>query len=357
MTTNFEDWYTKRVRVICHIAFWLIVSLLYYLNYRRLGGDYTWIYIVKEVVVTTVMFYSISWIISQWTARGRFYPLLLFLVAGYVWWASLTYAVSYVVYHHVERDDTYFDTYLDLVLGGGFFSLFSVEMFPVFVLDYIFLVSIPVSPKLVKSLMDQANKKTRLERDHLAMELNFLKAQISPHFLFNTLNSIYRMAEKNDPLTSGTVFRLAGMMRYLLYESQDDKVLLEKELAFISAYIDLVKIKYGGNVRLEVHISPVTAPYRVTPHLLIPFVENALKHGPERSRKNAWVTIDFNLEDDRLTFKVANGVHPHIEKSPVGGVGLANVRKRLDLHYPRNYDLQIEETETAYYVNLMIKLK
>jgi two-component system, LytTR family, sensor kinase len=339
-----------------HVVFWIIISTLAYLTYRRVGGDYVWIFVVKEITVTMTLFYAVSWVIHKGLHVGNLYRVIGFYMLGYIWWVSMTYVVCYIVQHHFERKDNYFDLYLNLVLDGGYFGLFTFRKTVELVLDYIFIVTLTVGPKLVKSYVDQSNQKTRLERDNLAMELNFLKSQVSPHFLFNTLNSIYRMSEKGDSKTPDTIYRLSGMMRYLLYEAKDEKLLLQKETQFIEDYVMLVKMRYNDSVRIELLMEEVNEPYRIIPLLLIPFVENAFRHGPEQSRKGTWVRIELRIIDEKLHFHVSNGVNRAVKKAEIGGVGMENVVKRLKLHYAGRHDLQVRETDNAYYVDLEIQL-
>lgn len=195
------------------------------------------------------------------------------------------------------------------------------------------------------------------ERDLLEMELNFLKSQISPHLLFNVLNSIYRMSEQNDPKTPDTVLQLSNLMRYVLYEGKDDEIQLSKEVGFIRNYIELARIRYGDRVPLHTEIADIDEPYKIVPLILIPFVENAFKHGPDRSRKNCWVDIFLKIANDTLFLTVKNGVNNHAEKPLIGGLGLQNARRRLDLHYPKRHRLDITEKDNSYSIELVIHLK
>lgn len=339
-----------------HIVFWAVISVLAYLTYRRVGGDYVWIFVVKEVTVSMTLFYAVSWVIYKGVQVGNLYGVIGFYTLGYIWWVSMTYVVCYIVQHHFEKKDNYFDVYLNLVLDRGYFGLFTFRKTVELLLDYVFIVTLTVGPKLVKSYVVQSNQKTRLERDHLAMELNFLKSQVSPHFLFNTLNSIYRMSEKGDPRTSDTIYRLSGMMRYLLYEAKDEKLLLQKETQFIEDYVMLAMMRYNDSVRIELMMDEIEEPYRIIPLLLIPFVENAFKHGPEQSRKESWVRIEMSVIEGILHFDVANSVNRAIKKPEVGGVGMENVMKRLKLHYANRHTLQVRETESDHSISLEIQL-
>src|SRR5690606_19115286 len=145
------------------------------------------------------------------------------------------------------------------------------------------------------------------------------------------------MSEKNDPNTSKTVLQLSSLMRYVLYEAQNDQISLKKEVDFIKDYIELSKTRYGTKVPIQTDIASISEPYTIIPLILIPFVENAFKHVPDRSRFESWLDISLRLMDDTLHLSVKNGVNHNSERPVFGGVGLPNVKRRLQLHYPHRH--------------------
>ncbi len=355
---NWLKWYTPRVRIICHIIFWSAITLLYYLNYSRLGsGTYIWLFIGKELLVTGTLFYSASWVISKWISKGKIYPLFIFLVFAFFWWIICSYYACYFAKPQVPEWDHRFFRYLGFFLDKGFLDLLKIDKMGVLLLDFTYMVSIPLAPKLMKAILENSMKTMRLERDNLALELDFLKSQISPHFLFNTLNSIYRMSETNDAQTSETVLRLSNQVRYILYQGKNEEILLPKEVEFIDDYIKLTKLRYGEKIPLKSNLTKVDEPYKIVPLLLIPFVENAFKHGPDRSRNDAWVDISLSVVNDRLLLFVSNGVNNSATKPIYGGLGLQNVKRRLELHYPNRHELTIKEGKNSYSIELIINLK
>lgn len=332
------NWYTPKIRLICHIIFWLVVALLYYLNYSRLtDGSYIWLFIGKELWVTGSLFYSASWIISKWISKGKIYPLFIFIILAYIWWVLWSYLASYVAQPFVLRSDERLYRYLGFFLNNGLLDLFRFGKTGVLVLDFIYMVSIPLAPKLMKTIMESSLQRVQLERDNLvlektvlensvklvqlerdnlALELDFLKSQISPHFLFNTLNSIYRMSETNDPHTSETVLRLSSLIRYILYQAKDEEILLTKEVEFIKDYIKLATMRYGEKVPVIFNFAEINEPYKIVPLILIPFVENAFKHGPDRSRSEAWIDISLSLDNGTVSLIVKNGINHSAAYSP-----------------------------------------
>lgn len=353
---NWSKWYTPKVRVVSHILFWFLVSALYYINYNRIGGEWTWIFVAKELFVTGSLYYSASWIISKWVSKGKLYPLIVFFIFAYIWWIGWTYILCQSLEDLIGKTESRFNNYIRFILEDGFFGLFHFKKFAALILDFTYMAAIPLAPKLTKVVMEGSIKMVKLERDNLAMELAFLKSQVSPHLLFNVLNSLYRMSEKNDPNTSKTVLQLSNLMRYVLYEGQNEEISLKKEVEFIKNYVELFKIRHGNKVPIETDIAIINEPYSVIPLILIPFVENAFKHGIERSRYNAWINISLRLVQDTLILSVSNGVNNNAEKPVAGGLGLQNVKRRLKLYYPDRHRLNIKETENSYSVELIVNL-
>lgn len=197
-----------------------------------------------------------------------------------------------------------------------------------------------------------------LEQAKLRAELSALKHQINPHFLFNILNGLYGLAFRNDdePTAEG-IAKLSQMMRYLLYESNDAKVPLDQEIAYLENYIDLQKLRLNEATQVHFEVEGETVGRQIVPMILIPFVENAFKHGIS-SLRPADIHIALRLTGKALTFHVDNPVQ-RLEGSPAGpagGIGLQNVRKRLDLLYPGAYQLEAGATHGRYTVNLTLAL-
>lgn len=200
-----------------------------------------------------------------------------------------------------------------------------------------------------------------LEEKRLEAELMLLKTQINPHFLFNVLNSIYALSLKKSDDTPGVVLKLSEILRYMLYESKNDFVSLEKEVAVLRDYIDIEKVRMSDKEAIHLEISGDLQRYVIAPNMLISFVENAVKHGLDSQATDAFVIIKIKVDEtnDTLYFQCLNNYkqHPrngHTNKS--GGIGLDNVQKRLQLIYAQRHNLNIRNEEHLYDVNLQIKL-
>lgn len=212
-----------------------------------------------------------------------------------------------------------------------------------------------VAIKLIKHWYRKNTENERLEKEKLRAELEVLKAQLHPHFMFNTLNSIYSMALRNSTQTAEAIHKLSNLMRYMITECNTPAISLEQEIQIIKTYIELEKGRLGGRLDHIMNIQGKLEGRKIAPLLLLPFVENSFKHGAYTSEDQAWLTLNIALKDDQFVFKLINGknnqVHP-----PSSGIGLVNVKKRLDLLYPGSHDLRISENEDTYVVTLTLML-
>ncbi|MEC3880607.1 sensor histidine kinase [Parapedobacter sp. 10938] len=355
---NWFNWYTPKTRVVCHVIFWLLVLLFYTLNYRRIAKDVAWVFILKDMIVVLTIFYgTTSFVISNWLLKGKWLLTFFWVVFGYLLWAAGTYAACFIIVNYFPASGNYLKFFFDLVLSNGPLGMVYPHNVSVLALDYVFLVTLPLSPKLMKSLMEQSYRAAKLEQHSLQLELDFLKSQISPHFLFNTLTNIYQMAKESHADTPETVLRLAHLMRYILHESKQELIPIRNEIDFLQNYIELARIRYEKSLPVVVEIVEPQEPYTVAPLLLIPFVENAFKHGPNRSLQNAWVTISLAVENDQLVLTVANGLNPLAKAPPQSGIGLENAKRRLMQYYPERHELETDTQVNKYQVTLMLTLK
>jgi len=212
--------------------------------------------------------------------------------------------------------------------------------------------------KLMKHWYVKEQRNLQLQKENTESQLQLLKAQIHPHFLFNTLNNIYANTQGIAPIGSKLVMGLSDMLRYILYECNQPFVPLAKELQLIKDYVSLEKIRYGN--RLEVHIDmpDETDDLEIAPLLLLPFVENCFKHGASHMIDQPWISLIVTIEKKEMKMKLVNGKAPGYQpKKSSGGIGIKNVRKRLDLLYSEKFFLDIQEEEEVYIVNLKLELQ
>jgi len=201
----------------------------------------------------------------------------------------------------------------------------------------------------------------KLQKEKLQLELNALKAQIHPHFLFNTLNNLYSLTLKNSEKASEVVLKLSDIMRYVLYQANEQQVDLKKEIEFAKNYVDLQRIRYQDKYNITFETTGDCGELKVAPLLFIDFIENAFKHGLERRFNDGFVSVVFNIEDNLITLIVINSKGQNDEDLPAGntkrkGIGLQNVQRRLDLIYGETHQLKIAETEETFEINLSLQL-
>jgi len=202
-------------------------------------------------------------------------------------------------------------------------------------------------------------RRTQLQANQLSTEIKFLKSQINPHFLFNTLNNLFSMAQakENDELADG-ILKLSGMMRYMLYDSNEERVPLGKEIIYLEECITLNKLRYADEEVLVSFEHPGhNADVRIAPMLFIPFVENAFKHGVAIGKKGA-IQIAITVSGEKLNFSCVNRDYSAIKKMEmnISGIGLENVKRRLELVYPGKHQLMINNESGKFMVNLEIEL-
>jgi two-component system LytT family sensor kinase len=193
-----------------------------------------------------------------------------------------------------------------------------------------------------------------LENQRLSAELAFLKSQINPHFLFNSLNSIYSLAYQRSETTPEAILKLSEIMRYMLYESNDNKVDLEKELQYLQSYIDLQKIRFGDKAYIDFKVQGNVGSQQIAPLLLVAFVENAFKHGVANNPLTP-IRLLIDVDDAHLHFYMQNKKHMN-NRDTVGGIGLNNVQRRLNLLYPGKYNLVVNDEMDTYTVELSLVL-
>ncbi len=206
---------------------------------------------------------------------------------------------------------------------------------------------------VIEKLNQNEQKQKELEKEKLNSELAFLKNQISPHFFFNTLNNIYSLIGIDQHEAQASVHKLSKLMRYLLYESELGESTLADELNFTNHYIDLMKLRLSNKVNLSVSIPDDAAPLSIPPLLFVPFIENAFKHGVSY-REPSFISISMRVEGTQITFQAKNSLgsanQPKDEQH--SGIGLENVKKRLNLLFPDAHQLNIQQTADEFTVNL-----
>ena len=222
------------------------------------------------------------------------------------------------------------------------------------VMDIGFVTGVAIAMKLLRIQLTTREREKNLVKEKLEAELKFLRHQTNPHFLFNTLNNIYALARKRSEHTAEVVMRLSKLLRFILYESKSDLITIADELKILDDYIELEKMRYD---RLTIHFQRDIddSLNKIAPLLLLPFVENAFKHGASESRFDSFIRIQVQLQQGRLTFNIENTKENHTTEEIRDNIGLCNVRRQLELMYG-DYDLQLQNEPHIFSVRLYINL-
>jgi sensor histidine kinase YesM len=233
------------------------------------------------------------------------------------------------------------------------FNVYSIKRIIYSLTDILPAVALASSVKLLKSNIISRQKEKALEKEKLASELNFLKAQTNPHFLFNTLNNLYGLARRNDKNTAPSIMKLSNLMRYILYECSAPTIPIENEVSIIEDYIQLEKLRYDDRLKVSFEKSVDNWKKEIAPLILLPFVENAFKHGASENRIDTIIDINLELIENSLKFSIRN-TSDSDDSNLNEGIGMKNVKRQLDLIYGKNYVLDVFQEQGAFTVNLLI---
>jgi hypothetical protein len=278
------------------------------------------------------------------TRKNKLYPVLLLICVIVVlipFRVGLEYLFwKYVGYSHLNSTEP-------LVIDNGwwFNSIRLVTIYGIYAL----LIQLAIG------WFDTQKLRTELLLEKQSGELALLRSQINPHFLFNTLNNIYSLVYKKSEDAPEAVMKMSSIMRYMLYDATTDSVLLEKEIEYLKSFIELEKLRIRQKDFVELTISGNVEGRTIAPMLLIPFVENAFKHG-SRSVASPGILINLNIGSQEIRFDVSNHVrkNPAITRDQVGGIGLTNIRRRLNLLYPGQHQLDINSGDELFHVTLIL---
>lgn len=229
------------------------------------------------------------------------------------------------------------------------------------IIPHFFLVTAGAAIKVMFDYTRMQQRLAEVAKEKAETELDFLKSQINPHFLFNSLNSVYFLIDKNNAEARQALHKFSEMLRYQLYEMGDEKVPIEKEIEYLSDYMDLQQLRRDEKYLVNFTCDSTVKGFSIEPLLLIPFLENAFKHVSHHNLGNNFINVDLQRSNGSFDFRVENSIEQRAiptAKSPVvsGGIGLPNVKRRLELLYPGKHELAIDTSDTTFSVHLNLKL-
>lgn len=334
-------------RILQHFLFWA-ASFYFLLSFFAEEEQFS------EIDVVYTSLFHISLVIGVYVntivgigilLKKEQYLLYLFL------FVTLLFTVAYL-------NEFTFEKLSDLIAPDYLFiSSYSIKELIKFSFIYLALSSLL---KLSKSWFENLEKEKQLEklkREQVETELNVLKTNINPHFLFNNLTSLYALSRKNSEQTSDYILKLSDLMRYMIYETKDKWVSLEQELSYIVNYLDLQKLRCQNQTQVSYSIEGEVRNQKIVPFLLIPFVENSFKHGGFNQIGLHVIDLKINVNRNQLQMNLRNSIAEEKQKEKIGGFGIENVKTRLDTLYQDNYYLLMEEKEEEYLVELKLNLE
>ncbi|MEN8116584.1 MAG: histidine kinase [Bacteroidota bacterium] len=344
MLRYFKIVFTRLVkdRTLQHVLFWCL-SFIILMNILKVSAEvkqidlvYTAIFhipIVSIVYLNLRVLFPLLWQRERYFLYGITVLLLVALGSGF-----------YIML---------FDSWIDFVFRGYYFiAYYSFWDISLYFIIYLFITSLF---RLARGWF----RLQEIEKEKTLSELKALKSQINPHFLFNSLNSIYSLARKSSQEVPGKIVQLSDLVRHIIYDSDVDLILLEKEVDMVNNYIELQNLRTKEDNKIEFETVGEIKGKKVAPLLFLPFVENSFKHGLKSGVKKAFVKIRLEVSGKVLNFEIENskGKAVPINDSKYKGIGIENVKKRLDLLYPGTHSLKILNNGNTFKVLLQLQLK
>lgn len=337
-----------------------------------------WVIISLHILCWIILF-SLPFLLRTYTRTEHKAPqpdddalLYFYFVSSFIW-IILFYVHAYVFLHFVQRRKKFalFIWFELLALAAVYFlhwlyfTLFVVQspfktanFFVYNIFPYLFILASSTAYAMLLERQRADKLSQEKETENLKTELLFLRSQVSPHFMFNVLNGMVALARKKSDLLEPSLIKLSSLMRYMLYETDERKVPLEKEVEYLESYIDLQRQRFGKNVTVNSCFEKMDSTEEIEPMLLIPFVENAFKHGTGII-ENPEINISLKEKDTILQLTVSNKFNAAVKQvnDNSSGIGLNNVKRRLNLLYGKNHSLYISDKNNWFTVMLQINLK
>jgi hypothetical protein len=344
-----EFFKNKRI-LIMHISFWCIyLSFFIFQIIRFQRGDVIdWSHIIKVAAINLIFtmliaYFNYFYILPKYLSNKNALKYIL----EFIIWFAIIVTIRLQLERYIIDGYTYQATYL-------YTTRFTIQI--VFVT--LFIVIFVAMLRFSVDWFELEARKKEIENEKLSAELNFLKAQINPHFLFNTLNNLYYLAYTKSENTTEVIAKLSQMMRYMIYDSNHPQVLLSKEIEYMESYISLERLRLNNEIPIEFVIEGNVGNVLISPLIFITFLENAFKHGVSSNQPGAWVKIAIHVCDKKCIYTVTNSkiVKAKAEKEENSGIGLKNVNRRLELSYPNQYDLKVKDEDDKYMVQLKLDL-
>lgn len=352
-TISFERLIFKTPRLIWHLLFWIVFISFFAIVYGSFEEEYGRQFLIQltdAIVQVPLVYIALYYLMPRLLFKERYVAFSISMIAL----VFLFSIASWMVYIYIQHPTFWSeDSYVPVLWNWGKIFKTTGKIYPVVILAIVI--------KWFKYWYRDQKRTQQLEQEKLQAELKFLKAQVHPHFLFNTLNNLYALTLKQSKDASEVVLKLSDLLDYMLYECNADWVPLKKEIKLVEDYISLEKIRYGTRLEVSFDIRGEVEETMIAPMMILPFVENSFKHGVSGELDQSWVSIDLTVKRESLTLKVENSKSKNGEHEDrfdyKQGIGLKNVKRRLDLLYADRFDLNILDSEESFLVVLKLNLK
>ena len=336
-------------RILAHVIFWVAYLLFFVFQYTFFIDSYqSWQWSISLAITIWpdifAAYFTNYFLFPKFLFKRKYVSFAFGFISSAVLFVLLQrFLILYVDMPIIFPDEAKQSAFWDF---NPFYTVINIYS----------VVAVFTAIKLFKYYYKAQNQKDELEKQNKSSELALLKSQVNPHFLFNTLNNIDSLVVTNQEKASDAIIKLSDIMRYMLYDAMVDKVLLEKEINYIQSYIALQKLRIKHSDIIHFNVSGLCSGIRIAPMLFIPFVENAFKHG--KKTEKASINISLDCLPGVLLFIVSNQYIDKADhqKDKTKGIGLVNVKRRLELLYPEKYQLDIKEDGGIYEVKLQIQL-
>ncbi|HMK03909.1 MAG TPA: sensor histidine kinase [Ferruginibacter sp.] len=340
-----------RNKIVLHILFWCFYFVFYFLTFRAKAEPVKLALITAAVSLPYQLFFTysqISFLIPRFLIKRKHlaYILLTLLFAKIACNIAILTYQSIVIPMETGKPAN--------IPWHWLYTINLRHVLPLF--SMLTICGIAVAIKLLKRYYLENDRNQKIEQEKTLMELEMLKAQVHPHFLFNTLNNLYSLTLTGSNDAPIVVTHLSGLLRYMLYECNEKEVPLNNEIAALKKYVELEKLRYGNRLDVSFSCSGQTNGQTIAPLLLLPFVENSFKHGASQQLDQCWVNLHLHVDNHAFSFNLSNSCSKERLPAINGGIGLQNIQKRLDLIYAGAYNLVITQQEEMYAVKLTVQL-
>jgi len=328
-----------------HLAFWVVHIIVFTFMFRQPNQ-----HLISQFLISTV--WALLFIVYTYPILYFFIPRFL-LTGKYLQFAliMLVWGVAGWFWNYICRAFIYFPLAEQLHFKAGAKNPWA----PVSYLTMNVMAGFASMIVLFKYWIKKQNDWMQAEKEKVTAELQLLKAQVHPHFLFNTLNNIYSFSLDASPKTPQMILKLSSLLSYMLYECKANEVLLEKEIEIMKNYIDLEKERYANRLEVSINVEGDIKGKYIAPLLILPFLENAFKHGTSEQLEKPWLNMDISVKQKMLRCKIANSKNEELLKT-TGGIGIENVQKRLEYLYPGKHELKLGDEGHFFVVSLQLEL-